>query len=514
MNVSSTETELKLAASDLALRRLRAHRLLRGAAPPVTTRLYSIYFDTPAFDLRRHGIALRLRGDGRGWVQTVKGGGTAQAGLHQRLELETPVAGPEPDYAGITDPALASIFASPRLRERLRPVFVTKVNRSIRLLELDPGTTAEASIDRGEIRAGRRSEPVSEIELELKSGDAWRLYEHALRLLKIAPLRVENRSKAERAYALARPKRTAPARSGVPAIVPAMKVGEAFKAIASVALVHLQANEPGTLAGHDPEYLHQMRVALRRLRSAFRVFAPALAETATSALVSEFRWLARALGPARDWNVFMSETLPPVVDAFSGHTGLADFADACARQERDTARRARRAVGSVRYHRMLLQLGGWFAREAWRAAAEPSALERLDGPVTDFAVTVLEERYAVVRKRGRRLERQSAAQLHRLRIAIKKLRYATDFFGALFPHAEVRRTLSRLARLQDILGAMNDATTAGQLARHALGEQPEKVAAEAYGILIGWGRGRAAALRAELLEAWRAYRDCGRCWRS
>jgi hypothetical protein len=68
--------------------------------------------------------------------------------------------------------------------------------------------------------------------------------------------------------------------------------------------------------------------------------------------------------------------------------------------------------------------------------------------------------------------------------------------------------------LQDTLGAMNDAATAAQLARQALGEQPEKVESEAYGIVIGWGRGRAATLRAELLEAWRAYRDCGKCWRS
>lgn len=512
--MSSTEIELKLAASDTALRRLRAHRLLRGTASPVTTRLHSVYFDTPAFDLRRRGIALRVRRDGGGWVQSIKGGGTVQAGLHQRLEFETPVAGPQPDYAGITDPVLAGVLASARLRERLRPVFVTEVNRSTRLLELGQGTTVEASVDRGVIRAGKQSEPVSEIELELKAGEPWRLHERALHLLKIAPLRVENRSKAERGYALARPKRTAPVKAGAPVIAPATNVGDAFRAIVSIALCHLQANEPGTLAGRDPEYLHQMRVALRRMRSAFRVFAPVLPEAATAALVTEMRWLARALGPARDWNVFMNETLPPVVKAFAGHDGLADFAGACARQERDATRRAQRAVASLRYQRMLLKLGAWLARQAWREAAEPAGRERLDGTVTEFAIGVLEESYAAVRKRGRRVERQSAAQLHRLRIAIKKLRYATDFFGALFPHAEVRRTLARLARLQDILGAMNDAVTAGALARQALGEQPEKIASEAYGIVIGWGRGRAASLRGELHEAWQAYRECGKCWRT
>ena len=512
--MSSTETELKLAASDSALRRVRAHRLLRGAAPPITTRLHSIYFDTPASDLRRRGIALRVRREPGGWVQGIKGGGTVQAGLHQRLEFETPVAGPRPEYAGITDPALAEVFASPRLRERLRPVFVTEVNRSTRLLQLDPGTTVEASIDRGVIRAGKRSEPVSEVELELKSGEPWRLHEHALHLLKVARLHVENRSKAERGYALARPKRAAPVKARAPHIVPSMAAGDAFRAIVSAALAHLQANEPGTLAGRDPEYLHQMRVALRRMRSAFRAFAPVLPQAATAALVTEMRWLARALGPARDWNVFMGETLPPVVGAFAGHDGLAGFADDCARREQAATHRAQRAIASLRYQRMLLKLGAWLARQGWRAAAEPPELERLDAPVTALAVEVLEQCYVAVRKRARRLERQSSAQLHRLRIAIKRLRYATDFFGALFPPVEVRRTLSRLARLQDILGAMNDAVTAADLARQALGEQPEKVAAEAYGIVIGWGRGRAAALRSELREAWRAYRECGRCWGS
>jgi inorganic triphosphatase YgiF len=512
--VPATETELKLTASERALARLRLHPLLRGAQPPVASRLYSIYFDTPRADLRRRGIALRVRRHGGAWVQTVKGGGSAQAGLHQRFELEAPVAGPRPDYAAITEPALAEVFASSHLRERLRPVFVTRVNRSARVLEVEPGTMVEVGIDRGEIRAGGRSEPVREIELELKSGEAWRLYEHALRLLRVAPLRVENRSKAERGYLLARPRRSSPVKAGAYAIAPAMKVDEAFRAIASAALVHLQANEPGMIAGRDPEYLHQMRVALRRLRSAFRVFAPVLPQASSAALVADLRWLARALGPARDWNVFMGETLPPVVKAFAGHAGLEEFAGRCTRAELDATRKARRAVASVRYQRMLLRLGAWLARQAWREGAEPAALERLDAAVGEFATSVLEKRYAAVRKRGRRLERQSAAQLHRLRIAIKKLRYATDFFGALFPPAEVRRTLARLGRLQDILGAMNDAATAGELARQALGEQPEKVASEAYGIVLGWGRGRGATLRAELVEAWRAYRECGRCWRT
>ena len=457
---------------------------------------------------------MRLRRVGSTWLQTIKGGGVVQAGLHRRWEYEAPVAGPKLELDGITDATLARVFASRRLRERLRPVFATRISRSVRLIELAPGTTVEASIDRGEIRAGGQSEPVREIELELKSGDAARLYEHGLRLLAVAPVRVENRSKAERGYALARPQQSKPVKSTRVAIVATMRVGEAFRAIASGALGQLQANEPGMRAGHDPEYLHQMRVALRRLRSGFRVFAPALPEAASAPIVEDLRWLARALGPARDWNVFTSETMPSVVAAFAGHAGVAQFAEGCARKEREAVRRARRAVGSVRYQRMLLRLGVWLTREAWRDAAEPSMLQRLDGTVTEFAVAVLDECHAAVTKRARHLERQSAAQLHRLRIAIKKLRYSMDFFGALFPPGEVSSTLSCLESLQDVLGAMNDGATAGQLAREVLGEGQGQVTSEAYGIVIGWGRGRAATLRDQLSKAWRAYRDCGRCWRS
>jgi CHAD domain-containing protein len=163
---------------------------------------------------------------------------------------------------------------------------------------------------------------------------------------------------------------------------------------------------------------------------------------------------------------------------------------------------------------MLLKLGAWLADEAWREAADPSMLKRLDGTVTEFAVAVLDECHAAVLKRARHLERQSAAQLHRLRIAIKKLRYSMDFFGALFPPGEVSSTLSCLESLQDILGAVNDGATAGQLALDVQGEGQGQVTSEAYGIVIGWGRGRAATLRDQLSKAWRAYRECGRCWRS
>src|ERR1700704_2963780 len=100
-SVSIPEVELKLTVPAAALGRLAAHRLLRGRSRTVKRRLYSVYFDTPALDLWRRGVALRVRRDGGRWLQTVKDEGSVEAGLHRRTGLESGVAGPHPDIAQV-----------------------------------------------------------------------------------------------------------------------------------------------------------------------------------------------------------------------------------------------------------------------------------------------------------------------------------------------------------------------------------------------------------------------------
>jgi triphosphatase len=515
---STSEVELKLGVAPDAVRKLTTHPLLRGGTRPQRKRLHSVYFDTPALDLWRRGVALRVRREGRRWVQTVKGEGTVQAGLYRRAELEWEVSGPQPDFTRLGRSGgngdFTGIFASAQLRAQLRPVFVTDFSRSRRLLELGPEATVEVAIDVGEIRSGGRQEKVSEIELELKRGAASHLYELALKLLKDVPLAVENRSKAERGFALARGERSAPVKARPATLSTEMSVNDAFKEVIWASLAHLQANERGMLEGADPEYLHQMRVALRRLRSAFSVFAPLFPEEAIVPLAAELRWLAASLGPARDWDVFVTETLPPVHAEFGEHAALTAFGQQCAGLRRSAGRKAHRAAASQRYHQLVLTLASWLTAERWPAQMDDAGRARLAAPVRDFASAVLEERYGRVRKRGRSLERLSPAELHRLRIAIKKFRYATDFFAGLYDGKRARETLKRLARLQDILGAINDAATVGSLVGEVLqhGKTSRRYAAEARGILLGWSRGQAATLRRELKTAWKPFRAAEKFW--
>lgn len=506
-----SEIELKLLVPPGASRRLGAHPLLKGAGRPITKKLYSVYLDTPDLDLCRQGVAFRLRKDGARWVQTVKGGGEVKSGLHRRFELETEVAGPFPDFTVIDSDAFSGLFSSPRLRAQLQPVFITQFSRSSRIVTLVPDVAVEVCIDRGVIKCGDSTAPICELELELKSGAPWHLYELALQLLDSVSLRIENRSKAERGYALLRGEPSAPVKAHAAALDAGMSVNDAFKAIVWASLHHLQANEHGMLDSRDPEYLHQMRVALRRMRSAFSTFSDALPQEKAALFVAELKWLARALGPARDWDVFMTETLPPILREFGSLDELAALKKQGALARMAGRRRAQSAIASSRYQRLNLMLPGWLVAESRFNPAGEAMLAVSRAPAPAFAGVALEQRLARARKRGRKLRQLSAAELHLLRIAVKKLRYVVDSFVMLYDEKCIARMLARLARLQNILGAMNDAATVAGLMK-SLGAKSGKDTIEARSIVLGWTQGRAEALKYELYSAWKAFRDCGKCW--
>jgi len=511
MPPNPVEIEFKLCAPPEVLRRLSRRRLLRGDARPVARKLSSVYFDTPQRELWRRGVALRVRRVAGKWVQTVKGGGTARGGLHERVEFECEVPGPAPDVSVIPRGPLTAIFAAPEFAARLEPVFATAFMRRHRLVTAG-GVTVEVCVDRGQLLAGERKEALSEIELELKSGTVAELIAFVRQLVIAAPLRLEDRSKAERGYALAGGESRMPARARPVELTSELTVIAAFRMTLAVALAHLQANQRGTLEEADPEYLHQMRVALRRMRSMFRVFAAALPAAVSEPVVAEMRWLATALGPARDWDVFVAETFEPVHREFGKHPGFGELARRCSRARHSARERARRAVGSRRYQLFVLAVTELLADDAWLNQLDDAQRAVAYSPAAQFATEVLAQRYAGVRQRGRKLDAASYPKLHRLRIAVKKLRYAADAFSGLFESAAAVKLLARLARLQDILGYINDTATAGQLLETCGGTPRTQALLEARGVLRGWGHGRVEMQRSALQAAWKAFRAVEKFW--
>lgn len=486
-----TEIELKLSASPAELKRLRRHPLLKTLARgrSRSLELYSTYFDTPDASLKAHGFALRLRRAGERWVQTLKADGKVEAGLHQRPEWETPCAGGQLDFAALSGSAIGDLLAQPEMR-RLAPIFVTTFRRTLRVLGDGSGAGVKLCIDQGEIRAGEMTEPISEIELESTDGAPAGLFEIAVALQETVPLRIENRSKAERGYALLHGARN-PFKAMAPALTWNTTVNGAFKAICFSALEQLQRNECGMLAGEDPEYLHQMRVAVRRLRSAFSIFRNAITAEAMAPALDEIKWLGRTLGAARDWDVFALETMPALQRDLPDRewTGL----QTGAAQKRSVAdSEARTAVSSARYSRLMLNLSAWLATEPWRLSAEASVLH---APLEAFSARSLKKQHRRVSEFGARCAQLAPDERHRLRIKVKKLRYSAQFFSSLYPKKAVQRYVAGLARLQDVLGALIDAQSAA-----AVIGQIDAAETQAIALAQGWAAG-ANAMRLREIES-------------
>lgn len=507
----ATELELKLRLAPQHLKLLLQHpplkRLCRGR--PVTRRLHSIYYDTPDLSLWRNGYALRVRRAGGRWVQTLKGEGAMAAGLHQRQEWEAEVSASTPDLTKISDPALAKLFSSQAVRDGLRPVFVTEFRRTTRILGFPDGSEAELAMDRGEVAAGENRQTLCEIELELTSGNPARLFELAQELQKTIPFALEPVSKAERGYRLAGAEPPAPMKASSPALTPGISIDDGFKAIAWNCIGQLHGNEAGLIEGPDPEYLHQMRVGLRRLRSALGIFSAVYGKPALAPVRDELKWLATQLGPARDWDVFVTQLLPALLAQFSDHAGLAALRDEAQALRAKHSAEVREAVQSARYRALLLTLGAWLYAEPWRSQSDPAVLAGLDAPLATFAAAVLEKRQGRLRKQGRRLARLTAEERHVLRIAAKKLRYAAEFFAPLYPRA--RPFLRALSRLQDVLGALNDAATARRLLEELSGRNGANQ--EAVGLVLGWVARAADDALLDLKRAWDRFCDAEPFWK-
>lgn len=487
------EIELKLLVPSKHLARIARHPALKRARARAE-KLHTVYFDTPERDLARAGVALRLRRNGSRWIQTLKGDGGAAAGLHVRDELEWEVPRYALDFEALSRSRYGALFAQPRMRKRLAPVFATEFERAAREIELPGGTAVEVAIDRGEIRAGKRRARISEAELELKTGEARQLFELAREIGRDVPLRLGTASKAERGYALAEASAARPQKARPLQLNESSTAAAALRRIAVACIAHMQANEDGLLASRDPEYLHQFRVGLRRLRSCLRL----IDDDRLRPLAAEARWLQSALGPARDWDVFVTETLTPL--ARVRRKDVAAFRGRCREVRRKHGEDVRAAVRSPRYTALLLALGEAFASDDIGGTS-------LKRPVGDFAAAVLAKHDRRLRKRGADVPEASPRARHEVRIAAKRLRYAAEFFGSLYQEDRVQHYVKALQGLQDVLGALNDAAVADELLAEP-GGVPQYVA--------GWVRGWVAALAGRELDnygaAWRRFCDAAPYW--
>jgi inorganic triphosphatase YgiF len=373
------------------------------------------------------------------------------------------------------------------------------------------GSDIEVAVDVGEIKTGSGSVPICEAELELKSGHVASVYKLAQELNKRVPLAIEPMSKAERGYALAANAKPVPRRAESIRLDRSMTAGHAFQLIVRNCLLHLRANEASVRAATAADGVHQLRVAIRRLRSAFAAFGSMLPPDERRRVGGSVRWIAQRCGRARELDVFQSDVVRPLWIRLSDDEALRDFGTLVESARKEAYAQVRAAIDSREYTETLLALEAWIESDAWRTTDVGH-----DVPIQDFARAVMKRLHRKLIKEGANLERLDETGLHALRLRAKKLRYAAEFFRSLFRGRAIKSYIDALVAIQDRLGSLNDGVVARGLVASIEQEHAgvDKAAyGHAVGIVLGWNACRVTGDLKRLPALWNEFRSLKPPWK-
>ncbi|MDT9600497.1 CYTH and CHAD domain-containing protein [Sphingosinicella rhizophila] len=453
------EVELKLEVGDAGA--LKTHPLLRDRTCKVQAQS-TIYYDTGKGALGRAGFSLRVRSSEGKFIQTIKYSRGNAAGIFDRPEWETKIAGPDVDFDAIAQTPLSGVLTK-RIRGDLRPLVTCDVERTIWILSVD-GSEIEASLDEGKVRGGDKEQRLCELELELRTGEAGALMQIARQLGQDVPLKIGVMTKAERGFALADGTIDSVRKGGTIRIAPAMDVAESFVVIAHACLKHFRMNESLVAERRDAAALHQARVAMRRLRSAFSLFGPVVQDDESVRIREELRWFTGQLGAARNLDVLLKRC---------EGGGKAELERRLRAAREDAYDSVLATLKSQRFRNLMLDLLGWLEFGRWRSDEDAGA------PIEEFARKRLDRRWRKIRKAGRDLAALGEERRHRTRINIKKLRYAVEFLDGLYEKRKrkVDAFLDALAQMQEELGFLNDIATARVLLADIAGTDQDLIPA-------------------------------------
>ncbi len=515
-NTTGQEIELKLLCTPAAYDGLRELPVIQHLATGVatTTHLRTCYFDTATYDLRKRGLSLRLRYDEDGIIQCVKSRKERLGGLEFRGEYESRLAEPVPDLGTIPDS---------KVRRRLRrlgksgfsPLFETRFQRISWPLLTPGGTRLRLDLDRGEICIGDQCEALCELELELVQGDPAGLFDLALEINQHLPLQLSTLSKAERGYARLTGQPLG-AVKGKPVLLPAdANTGMVLMQIMQNGLEHLVSNETGLLHGAENEAVHQARVALRRLRTFEGLFRKQFPNDDTHWLRTELKWLHHAFAPLRDWAVLQSELVEEVKCGLEKEPSLQPLLAHLEVLRGVNALAVANVFRSPRCTQFLLAFGLWLFRLREQYTSAERNERALVKPARAFAQEVLAKNFLRVSRRAKNFQSKTDEGRHRLRIELKKLRYAARGFQSLYPAKRTKPFLAAAGRLQDALGHLNDVANARKLLSDLADEASDRPEAGLHfsaGVVLGWHMQKRTRLLRRAECALKKFSECKPFW--
>jgi triphosphatase len=509
------EVELKVELSAQAMHSIVSdHRLAQLAVgAPQTRTLRSVYFDTPDQRLRARGLSLRVRRVGRRWLQTVKADAEVRTGLSNPIEIEGEVHGNEPELGSVRDRAMRKQIKKALDGSALVPMFETVVRRTTQRLRVGVNGEIELALDEGLVRSPAASSEIREAELELKSGPVDALLTVAEALFADEPIRLAEKSKADRGYELVLGRPAAalkPLLATQPDLEPTHSCADALQVILSGVAEQVLHNWQVVAQVDDPEGPHQLRIGLRRLRSALRVFRPVADSDSLRELDAKARELGRVVGALRDADVLIDQVVRSAMASNDGEPGFAKLREVLVSDRNAKRDQVRAALGSPGWSSFQLRLALLSKVADWSDAPNHDlALER---PVQQFARKALKRRWRKVARRAERLDKLTIEERHQMRKSLKTLRYAVEFFQPIYPSKAGRCFLRELKGLQEIFGYLNDVAMAKKLMDLSSNRAADGDLQRAVGYVLGWHTARANDAWAVARARWQRLETAPRFW--
>lgn len=415
------------------------------------------YFDTPRYSYYKSGTVFALRTEGWAATQTI-----SQLGPGGMETLSSAQLSSQSQMLDLGEGWRGHLGLKPNAPPPTRRIFSSDLEEYRFILRTE-SCKIRLTLVTGEIRVSGPvfkyvAETVCDAALELISGSEQGLLDYALKLVETQGAQLQTDTIAERGFALTS---TALQKSHAKAVKvqldPSHTVGTGLRAILRSTITHLLSNQTAALR-HDVNGVHQTRVAIRRLRAALRAFKAVLPYEGRKAFNGELRWFQQRTGPARDWHVFIDETLPRLKAKYVDPEEMPVLRKLAVQEGRMHAQEAAELLQSRRYARLLLRFGRWVAE-----LFEDDRARHLRKPITPFARKTLAKTHRDLLKELKAARPGHMEDMHKVRIRGKKARYAGEFFAALFESDESRQYLNIVENLQERLGGANDARVARAL---------------------------------------------------
>ncbi len=505
------EIEVKFKTDPQGLERALNSTVRHAASPGQVHNLRSIYFDTPAGDLRKNGIVLRIRKNGRAApLLCVKSASAAADGPFLRKEIEVRSPDLYPDltlFDEKTAAGLIDIVGDSPLEVR----FETRVKR--RIATVGSGRSQiEVAFDEGSIVVGTQRVPLTEVELELKHGDQIDLYGLAIRFAEELPLRLDFVSKGERGFRVTTGEAPSPVKAESIRFESKAMLDDAVTAVVSNTLDHFVANWTALRETDHPEAIHQMRISLRRMRTGLAIFNRVIPCSEFGVLRRDAKQIASALAPARGCDAFREFVEKGPLLHTDHPAGFQNLLKWVMGRRAAAYENARSLVENRDTTLFVLRIQSFLTRRAWQTAYPNSELPQPKTKAKAFARDTLDKLNARVLKRGKGFAKHSDEARHELRIALKNLRYGAEFFSGLFDRRRRFRTyVKKISVLQDFLGAHNDGLGAKRfLEEFSVEFGPGADTASSF--ILGWYRRGATITGRKLRKSWKKFKRTETFW--